>query len=181
MTRTLLAGVGAASTASGLLLLATPLSVPLEAPVLPVLGAAAVLAIVVGGLGGLGRSAVRPEDGAFEQSNTSRPGRTPGDGFDERLANLSVRGDGAERDRIEARLVEAAVDVLVEAEGCSRSAARRRVTAGEWPEDATARAFFAGDPPSVRERARTVLRGDPTFARRARRTADVLAERRGDR
>jgi len=182
--RTALALAGAASTAAGLVLLATPVTAPAGVPVLPTVGLLAVAALAVGGLAALDR--VGRDVGTGDPGGSPTAVSVPGDDFDDRLAALSVR-DEAGREAVRNRLTAAAAVVAADEAECSRSAARERVAAGEWPDDgddddddnSRVRAFFAGREPSAAERAATVLTGEPTVARRARRAAAVLAEREG--
>jgi len=181
--RTALALAGVASTAAGLSLLATPVAAPTGVPVLPTVGLLAVAALAVGGLAALDR--VGRDVGTGDPGGSPAAVAVPGDAFDDRLAALSV-GDEAGREAVRVRLTAAAAVVAADEMDCSRSAARERVAAGEWPEDgdgedsSRVRAFFAGREPSAAERAATVLTGEPTVARRARRAAAVLADREGE-
>ncbi|MFD1586109.1 hypothetical protein ACFR9U_03880 [Halorientalis brevis] len=178
MGRVLLA-VGISMIGAGLLLTVTPLSVAGSGWTLFVLAAVAVVALGAGVLTGLERSVTSTASGRLPTPD-GRPGvRTPGDGFDHQLANLSA-GDGADRDALHARLEAVALGVLVERRDWSRDTARARLKEGEWTDDPQATAFFRRDPASLRDRVRTVLTGEPTAARRARRVVDELAVIRED-
>jgi len=172
--RRVLLGVGVASTATGLLVLLTPVAAPVSVPVVPALGLVALAALAVGGLVALGRSA----EGArtYDLPEPTAGVRAPGDAFDERLAAVSVR-DATDRDEIRDRLRSVAVTVLADTTAPDRATARERLDAGTWTDDRQARAFFTDAPPSLRSRVRTILTGEPTVARRARRVVAVLAER----
>lgn len=179
MIRRGLLAVGFTSTGAGLVLLVTPASAPVSVPLLPALGLVALVALAVGGVVALDRSAggVR----VYDLPDPTAGVRVPGDEFDERLDAVSVRTDADERAAIRDRIETAAVTVLVEREGLTRAAARERLAEGAWTDEPRARAFFTGRPPSRRERVRTVLTGDPTFVRRARRAVEAIgahAERR---
>lgn len=178
MIRRGLLAVGFACTVTGLVLLLTPASAPVSVPLLPALGLVALVALGVGGLVALDRTVggVR----VYDLPDPTAGVRVPGDAFDERLDALSVRTDPSERAAIRDRIEAVAVSVLVEREGGTRATARERLEEGDWPADPTARAFFMERRPSVRERVRTVVTGDPTFVRRARRAiaaVDAHAER----
>ncbi|SEW26693.1 DUF7269 family protein [Halobacterium jilantaiense] len=178
--QTVLVLTGVASTTAGLVLLGTPASAPAAVPVLPVVGLLGVAALAVGGLAALDRFG--DGVGTGDPSSSSATVAVPGDDFDDRLADLSVTDD-AGREAVRDRLTAAAAVALAAENGCSRSAARERIDAGEWPDgrdNARVRAFFAGRDPTPAERVTTVLTGEPTIARRARRTATVLAERGDD-
>lgn len=81
------------------------------------------------------------------------------------------------RDEIRELLQEAAVTAFVHHERCSRAEALDRLSAGEWPDDPRASAFLGGpaaaDVP-LRTRILDWLHPEPTFHRRADRTAEVL-------
>jgi hypothetical protein len=168
-----LLAVGFASTGAGLWLLVTPAGVPVSVPLLPALGLVALVALGVGGLVALDRAAggVR----VYDLSDPAAGVRVPGDAFDDRLDAVSVRTDADDRAAIRGRVETVAVAVLVENEGVTRAVARDRLDEGDWPGDRRARAFFTERPPSLRERVRTVVTGDPTFVRRARRAIAAVA------
>lgn len=172
--------VGVVATASGALLLLTPISAPIEPPVVPTLGLVALLGLGVGALAGLDR-AREPHDATDLPAPEDRPGvDAPGDAFDRALAEVSARPDDPQRAAIRERLASTAVAVLVEAEGWSQETARDRLETGEWTDDVAAAAFFADDPEtaqSLRERLRRFLAGEPTFVHRAKRAATALADR----
>ena len=169
---------GVAAVTAGLVLLATPATAPAVVPVLPSVGLLGVAALGVAGLAALGRS--ERVVGTADPGGSAVAVPAPGDGFDDRLDELSV-GDEAGREAVRERVLAAAAVVLAAETGCSRSAAKERVAAAEWPAaDDRVRAFFAGREPSAAERAVTVLTGEPTVARRARRAVALLAERGGD-
>ncbi|WP_246985937.1 DUF7269 family protein [Halorientalis marina] len=173
MIRRLLFGIGFASAGTGLLLLLTPVGAPVSVPVLPALGLVALAVLAVGGVVALGRSA----EGArtYDLPDPAAGVRAPGDAFDERLATVSVR-DATDRAEIRDRLRTVAAAVLVDTTGCDRATARDRLAEGTWTDDPMARAFFTESPPSFRARVRTVLTGEPTFVRRARRVVAVIAD-----
>jgi hypothetical protein len=175
--RSLLGTVGVLATAGGLLLLLTPATAPAAVPVLAGLGITGVLGLVAGAVGLLARSATDVRTAGFAESDGCGLS-VPGDAFDQRLAELSITAEDAEREVIRDRLLAAAAVTLAEAEQCSREVARARVSAGEWPADDRVHAFFTDAPPSLRERVRTVVTGDPTFVRRARHAATVVTDQR---
>lgn len=172
--------VGVTATASGAVLLLTPISAPIEPPVVPTLGLVALLGLGVGALAGLDR-AREPQETTDLPAPEDRPGvDAPGEAFDRALAEVSARSDDPRRAAIRERLASTAVTVLVEAEGWSPETVRDRLETGEWTDDVEAAAFFADDPqpaPPLRERLRRFLAGEPTFARRARRVVTVLSDR----
>jgi hypothetical protein len=173
MRRVLLA-VGFASTAAGAVLVFTPLSVGGSGLPVVVLVGSALLAGGIGGLAALDRSSTTVADGSLPNpGDRGRP--VPGDGIDRQLAALSTR-DGDDQARLRARIETVAVSVLADRLDCSRAEARERLTAGDWTDDDAALAFFEERPPSRRDRVRTVLRGEPTFSRRARAALAALRE-----
>lgn len=175
MIRRALLVVGFACVGGGLLFLLTPVPAPVTVPIVPALGLVALVALAVGSLVALGRST----DGArtYDLPEPSAGVRVPGDEFDRRLAAASVRADGSDHAPLRDRLEPAAVTVLVDTTGCDRATARQRLADGTWTDDPKARAFFTDAEPSLGARVRTVLTGDPTVVRRARRAVAVLSER----
>lgn len=111
---------------------------------------------------------------------------TPGEEFDAGLAasqGWSYRSM-RERDEIENRLREAAVESLVTHRGVSREEAERLVDEGEWVDDPEAADVLATE--SVRREPRDVLRGllrrEPRFQHGVRRAVDEIdAIQRGER
>jgi len=175
----LVIGVGTAATIAGAVLLLTPLSVPIEPPVVPTLGAVALLGLVAGAVGAVDRSTDRPEPTSLPDPTGRVEVDAPGDAFDRRLATVSAQGDDDRRESIRERLEAAAVATIGDAEGCPPEAARRRLERGDWTDDEAAAAFFADgiDPtPPLRERLRRAAAGEPTFAHRADRVVDELAD-----
>ncbi|AKU09610.1 hypothetical protein ABY42_17540 (plasmid) [Haloferax gibbonsii] len=76
----------------------------------------------------------------------------------------------------------AATSVLSRGDGPSPSEVETRLRDGSWTDDPLASAFFAGDlVPSLSPSgyARALVRGEPPFARRARRAAAALSKRSG--
>lgn len=174
MGRALLAA-GFATTAAGLALVLTPLSAGESTTVLFALSGVAVVALGVGVLTGLERSVTSPADGRLPASAERTGADAPGDGFDRRLAALSA-GDDIEETGVYDRLEAVALAVLTERRDCSRETARALLADGEWTDDPRASAFFTDERPPATERIRTVLTGEPTAARRARRVVAELAE-----
>lgn len=175
--RALLVG-GVVSTAAGLVLLLTPVRAPVAVPLLPVLGVLALVALAVGALVALDRTSGGVE--TAELPDPSAGVRVPGDEFEERLDAVSARPDATDREELRDRLERVAVTALVESSGSDRATARERLADGTWTDDPRASAFFVGRPPSLRARLRTVVTGESTFVRRARRVVAVLAAREGD-
>jgi len=173
--RRALLAVGFASAGSGLLLLLTPVRAPFGVPILPTLGLLALAALAVGALVALDRSSGGVE--TAELPDPSAGVAVPGDAFDDRLGSVSARRDEADREAIRERLERVAVTVLADATGSDRPTVRQRLADGTWTDDPRASAFFTGRPPSLRARLRTVVTGESTFVRRARRVVAVLAAR----
>jgi len=175
--RRVLLAVGFAATAAGAVLVFTPLSVGGSGLAVIVLVGSALLAGGVGGLAALDRSSTTVADGDLpDPSDRERP--VPGDEIDRRLATLSTRDADAQA-ALRARIEAVAVAVLAERLDCSRAEAHDRLTAGDWTDDEAARAFFEERPPSRRDRLWTLLRGEPTFSRRARAALAALREVEG--
>ncbi len=172
--RRLLLAVGFASTAAGATLVFTPLSVSGSGLGVVVLVGSALLAGGVGGLAAIDRSSTTVADGSLpDPSDRGRP--VPGDEIDRELADLSTR-DEETRETLRARIEAVGVGCLADRLDCSRSEARERLRSGDWTDDDAARAFFEERPPSRRDRLRTLLRGEPTFSRRARAALAALRE-----
>jgi ABC-type phosphate transport system auxiliary subunit len=172
--RRLLRVVGFASTAAGAVLVFTPLSVSGGGLTVVVLVGSALLAGGVGGLAALSRSSVTVADGSLPDPS-DRGRSVPGDEVDRELAGLSTR-DEETQERLRARIEAVGVGVLADQLDCSRSTARERLVASDWTDDDAAQAFFQARPPSRRDRLRTLLRGEPTFSRRARAALAALRE-----
>ncbi|AGN01933.1 hypothetical protein L593_09940 [Salinarchaeum sp. Harcht-Bsk1] len=178
--RRLMLAIGSASTAAGATLVLTPMSAPVAPPVVPALGLVVVLGLALGGLGAVRRARERPAATSLADTRDRTAVDAPGDAFDRTLASISARVDEEERAPVRDRLAATAVQVVADAEDCSRETARRRIDRGTWTDDRAAVAFFADSvehAPSLRERVRRVLAGEPTFAVRARRVIDELADR----
>ena len=174
MIRRVLLAAGFASIAAGVVLVFTPLSVGGGGLAAVVLVGSALLAGGVGGLAALDRSSTTVADGSLpDPSDRGRP--VPGDEIDRQLTALSTRDEDAQ-ETLRARIEAVAVTVLAERLDCSRAEARERLAAGEWTDDAAARAFFEKRAPSRRDRLWTLLRGEPTFSRRARAALAALRE-----
>ena len=116
-----------------------------------------------------------------DDPETTVPAPTPGEGFDERLRSVRL---GNRKERFKSRkqlqneLESAAVDAIVQQEGCSPTEAEARLETGRWTDDPHAAAFVGGpNPPRRSWRAwlRQSLGGETQFERRARRTADAVA------
>ncbi|WP_136717405.1 DUF7269 family protein [Halorientalis salina] len=172
MERVLLA-VGFATTGAGLVLTLTPLSVAGTGWTLFALAGVAVVALAAGTLTGLERSVTSTASGQLPTPDGRTGVRVPGEGFDRQLGDLSV-GSGDDLDALRDRLEAVALAVLAEHHDCSRAAARDRLERGDWTDDPRASAFFADDPAPLTERFRTVVTGEPTATRRARRVVDEL-------
>ena len=103
---------------------------------------------------------------------------TPGDEFDATLADAAGydRESVAARDRLRARLAAVATTVVARNEGIDEATARDRLADGTWTDDPHAAAFFGDDDSGVGigVRARDLVRSEPVFVRRARRTVAVL-------
>ena len=86
------------------------------------------------------------------------------------------------RDRLHARLREAAIRRVMRTEHCSRDAARRRLEAGTWTDDPIAAAFVASeaaDRLSARAYLAALRRFELPLQRRARRTARAIERAEG--
>lgn len=111
----------------------------------------------------------------------------PGDEFDEHVSALSRqlgRGIyGSRYERVNRRLTEAAVEAAAHRWRLTTDVAERRVASGEWTDDPAA-AWFLGDetvdPPPWPVRARAALAGRSAAGFYAARTADAVAELRGN-
>lgn len=169
--RRVLVAAGVVVSATGLVLAVVP--GPVRDRTVPTVAFAAVgvLAGVAGAAVAVDR--LRP---AAATSPPARPAvRIPGDGFDRRLADLSVRDDEAVA-AVRADLRAAAVAVLVRHRGHPPAEARALVERGEWTDDPAAAAFLAdGDDPTTRlDLLRTLATGEPQAARSARRAIDAV-------
>lgn len=128
----------------------------------------------------------------LEEAETGDPERryeapVPGDELIETLRyarNRSRAGDRP-RDRIRERVADAAVAAVADAEGCSEEAARDRIRAGEWTDDAVA-AWFLGEEVGLPANERARLLASAPFSQfeaafdRAVRAVDAV-ERGGGR
>lgn len=175
--------VGALSTLAGCALLLTPLSAPLEPPVVPTVGLVALLALVAGALGTVDRSRTAPETATLPDPSGRADGEAPGDAFDRALADVSGRPGSDDRAAVRERLDAVAVARLRATDDCTAAEARRRLASGDWTRDEAAAAFFADGARSqpLRERVRHLLTGEPRFSRRARRAIDALYDREPER
>lgn len=84
------------------------------------------------------------------------------------------------RDRIEARIREAAIDVLTRQEECTPEAAEAMLAEGSWTDDPYAAAFLGAHDPEglpIRERVSNALRPEARFARRADHAIHAVADR----
>jgi hypothetical protein len=171
--RVLLA-LGVATCGLGFVLVLTPVSVSSSVAALFALLLIVAFALGVGALAAIERSVTTP-DGGEVPDPAARPGvATPGDEFDAWLSSVSVAGADRDAAALADRFEALAVPVVARAEDCSTEAARERLADGTWTDDAAARAFFTGQSPSIFERVRTVLTGEPTAVRRARRVVAAL-------
>ncbi len=109
----------------------------------------------------------------------------PGDEFDRRLAGLRRRRGrswaGTERERVRRRLRAAAVEAVGHHWRLSNEAARERIEAGDWTDDAAAAWFLGGEGverPPWGVRARAYLGAPTPFGFYANRTADAVVELR---
>ncbi|WP_266075884.1 DUF7269 family protein [Haladaptatus caseinilyticus] len=125
------------------------------------------------------RDLVQAETGDPE-TNVTLP--TPGAEFDDRLSQVH-HGTRTKRFRTRKQLrrsLEASlVESITQREGCSEEQARTRLEAGDWTNDREAAAFLGGPSAprrSWREWFRKSLGGQTEFQRRARRTADAVAD-----
>lgn len=102
---------------------------------------------------------------------------TPGDDFDDRLAEMRGFANYARqhREEVRERLSAAALDAVQRRRGCSREAAEGVLASGEWTDDPYAAGFFTGDVEVTGiERVRLALSTEPRFQVRARRAAVAI-------
>lgn len=143
--RTLLAVFGVALALTGFTLVAVPglaSSITLDEAVLVFVG---LLGVVQGIRVAVGRSRLSYEQVETPDPEATQDLPTPGDEFDELLAEAG--GDRRQietRETVRERLERAAVETIVRTEGCTEAEARRQVESGEWTDDPYARAFFTG-------------------------------------
>lgn len=118
-----------------------------------------------------------------------RPVDVPGDDFDALLAHApSVGTSSGDRRALKVReeLEHAALAVLTNYRGYSRSEARQRLDEGTWTQDQLAAEFFtsvSGTGSSFRESVTGSFYGEGPFRRRARRVAaelDRIADQGGE-
>jgi len=198
-TRRGLLVVGLVSGLGGVLFVASPgivrgvslTGAARTAPVAVVGVATAVLAArsLLNGLGddapddGEGRTATA---GAFPSPERRPRYDPPGTEFARRVDAIgwTDRRDAKPANRRELRddLRDVAASALSRADGASPSEVETRLDDGSWTDDPVASAFFAGDlVPSLSPSGyvRALVRGEPPFARRARRAVAALSKRSG--
>lgn len=193
LLRYVLAAVGSAAMAVGLLLAVNPAvgSGVSVSGLVDRLGNDYLLVVPLGALAVLAVLAVlaaRARSGV-DQATPPDPERVPtaphpGSEVD-RLADdglgLRARLFSDDEERVRERLRTAAVRAVMRSDGCSREEAQQRVDSGEWTDDRTAAEFLAGDASlSWRERVAAALRGESAFQRGLHRAAAAIAVRPGD-
>lgn len=143
--RTILSVVGVALALTGFTLVAVPglaSSLSLDEAVLVFVG---LLGLVQGARSAIGRTRTSYEQAETPDPEASQDLPTPGDEFDEMLAEAGAdRREIETRETVRNRLERAAVATVARTEGCSEAEAKRRVDSGEWTDDPYARAFFTG-------------------------------------
>lgn len=188
--------VGLASSLLGLLLLAAPtltagvdLSGTVRAAPFVAVGVAAL--VVAGHYVRAELEAGDAADAAAGSERYPRPGNRPsyarpGASLVDSVAAISWtdrrQSEPTARLALRSDVRDAAVHVLSETEGWSRSETEARLREGDWTTDARAAAFFADDAVpslSVRQHLRSLLGRDPPFARRARHAVAELVRRDG--
>ena len=189
-TRALLAGVGVAALAGALTLDAAAF-LPVDAAVsalgndyylVAAVGAASFLLAL--GAYASGRTAnIDQTEMPAPERPTSAPAAGAGFDADRRRWALVVPVYGTDRRRrLRERLRTAAVETVRHADNCDRATATERVDAGEWTDDDVAAAFLAeGRRVPLGARLQSVLRGRPPVGYPARRTAEAVVEREGER
>ena len=104
-----------------------------------------------------------------------------GSDFERRIetAKSAATAAAGRDDGVRGRLRSLAVETLVTVDGCSREAARGRVTEGSWTDDAVAAAYLADREATLPfwRRLLAWLRPAATRARRIERAADAIATR----
>lgn len=174
-------------TLAGLLAVAGGLAVLFEPQLAGLLDTNYVFVKVVGALAAVQGLRVVQERrrSDVDQARTGDPettvsAPTPGEEFDERLRTVR---SGTRKDRFQSRrrlqndLESAALDAVVQQEGCTREEAEARLETGKWTDDPHAAAFLGGPNPPRRswsEWLRQSLGGETEFQRRARRTVDAV-------
>lgn len=101
------------------------------------------------------------------------------DQFVNRRATPRVALGSAEDDRVRKRLRAAAVQAVMDRQGCPRETARQLVETGEWTVDPEAAAYLGGRQaprPPWNARLLAVLRGRRWSQRGARRTAQTIVD-----
>lgn len=168
-----LVAAGVLVAAAGLALAVVPERAP--DPALPTV-AFAVLGVLAG-VAGLAVATDRLRGGDATPPPAPPAVRVPGDGFDRRLAALSIRDDEAVA-AVREDLRAAAVAALVRRQGHAPADARALVERGDWTDDPAAAAFLADRDEQAAARlewVRTLATGEPRAARRARRAVDAVA------
>lgn len=123
---------------------------------------------------------VEGADTGDPETNVTLP--TPGQEFDELLRSVHsghrkrlIRSRKEIRERLESSLT----DAIVRRHGCSADEARTRIETGRWTDDTEVAAFLGGPSAprrSWREWLRQSFGSETAFQRRARRTADAVAQ-----
>ncbi|MFD1511796.1 DUF7269 family protein [Halomarina rubra] len=176
LARRLATGVGFLAVLGGLTVAAVPSLAPALPSVTALTAAVGLGALLVGGHAAYGRSRAA---GSTHHELAATPTSTPPP--EAALAVYlddvtGVPGPVDEQARAAAYLDvrRLTVAALVRSEGCSPAAARRRLTTGEWTDDTVAAAFFTGASPSLRDRLREWVTGEPTFERRGTRAVAAV-------
>ena len=105
------------------------------------------------------------------------PATVPGADLDDRIARMTTASPGgyASRRELRERVRTVAVAAVARQRNCSTEAAERAVEEGEWTDDPTAAAFFAGDASyPVRVRIAAALRGRSRYGYGLRAAIDAI-------
>jgi len=102
-----------------------------------------------------------------------------GRSFEKQIETTESAAAAGREDSVRGRLRSLAVETLVTVDGCSREAARERVTEGSWTDDAVAAAYLADREAALPfwRRLLAWLRPAATRTRRIERAADAIAAR----
>lgn len=185
VVRSLLATIGIALAALGLLLVIAPGAA--QALSLTRLGVLLLgIVAILQGLRSLRARWVTPVDGADPpEPETRHETARPGDDFDERITSLATRRGrrwhGATYERVRQRLEAGAIEATAHRWRLSDADARERVATGRWTEDPAAAWFLAnGDAPTPpwRTRLQAYLGSESPIAFYANRTAEAIVQLR---
>jgi len=148
----------------------------------PLLAAIGLLALAAAFATGMMALAIPTDGVAAPDVERFATTDTPGDEFEDALAELAGRRGRAarpveDRERIRERLHADAVRTIRRVADCDTATAREQVATGEWTEDRYAAAFLGDDVPGPAwwQRLRDRLRRVDPFERRALRTAAAIA------